>query len=42
MGMPTFFPRVGPVQAHGIETNEYAHELATVTGWIGYIPVAQG
>jgi hypothetical protein len=29
LGMPTFFPRVEPEQTHGIETNEYAHELAT-------------
>jgi len=32
-----FFPRVGPEQMHGIEVNEYAHELAPITVWIGYI-----
>jgi len=26
-----------PAQLHGIEINEYAHELAQVTVWIGYI-----
>src|SRR5215211_5411177 len=37
VGLPTFFPRVGPEQVHGIEINEYAHDLATATVWIGYI-----
>ncbi len=32
-----FFPAVSPEQLHGIEVNEYAHELAQVTVWIGYI-----
>lgn len=32
-----FFPRVGPEQMRGIELNEYAHELAPITVWIGYI-----
>jgi hypothetical protein len=32
VGLPTFLPRAGPEQTHGIETNEYAHELATATG----------
>ncbi|PDV97486.1 class I SAM-dependent DNA methyltransferase [Candidatus Chloroploca asiatica] len=32
-----FFPRVSPEQLYGIEINEYAHELAQVTVWIGYI-----
>src|SRR5919112_1589419 len=32
VGLPTFFPRVGPEQVHGIETNEDAYELATATG----------
>ena len=32
-----FFPRVGPEQMRGIERNEYAHELAPITVWIGYI-----
>ena len=35
--VPTFFPKVGPEQVHGIELNEYAHDLATATVWIGYI-----
>ena len=33
VGLPTFFPKVGPEQVHGIEINEYA----TATVWIGYI-----
>jgi type II restriction/modification system DNA methylase subunit YeeA len=37
VGLPAFFPRVGPEQVHGIELDEYAHELATATVWIGYI-----
>ncbi len=36
-GLPKFFPKVGPEQVHGIELNEYAHDLATATVWIGYI-----
>jgi type II restriction/modification system DNA methylase subunit YeeA len=32
-----FFPTVTPAQVYGIETNEYAHELAQITVWIGYI-----
>ena len=32
-----FFPNVSPEQLHGIEINPYAHELAQVTIWIGYI-----
>ncbi len=32
-----FFPNVSPEQLHGIEINEYAHELAQITVWIGYI-----
>jgi type II restriction/modification system DNA methylase subunit YeeA len=36
-GMMGFFPRVGPEQMHGIEINEYAHELAPITVNIGYI-----
>jgi type II restriction/modification system DNA methylase subunit YeeA len=35
--IPTFFPSVGPEQLRGIEINDYAHELAQVTVWIGYI-----
>lgn len=36
-GLTAPMPVVGPEQMHGIEINEYAHELATVTVWIGYI-----
>jgi type II restriction/modification system DNA methylase subunit YeeA len=32
-----FFPSVSPEQLRGVEVNEYAHELAQVTVWIGYI-----
>ncbi|GAK55509.1 hypothetical protein U27_02343 [Candidatus Vecturithrix granuli] len=32
-----FFPTVSPLQLHGIETNEYAYELAQATIWIGFI-----
>lgn len=37
LGLPGFFPRVNPAQLHGIEINEYAHQLAQATIWIGYI-----
>ena len=37
VGVPKFFPKVGPEQVHGIEINEYAHDLAATTVWIGYI-----
>jgi hypothetical protein len=37
VGLLNVFPKVGPEQTHGMETNEYAHGLATATGWIGYI-----
>lgn len=37
LGLTRPFPAVGPEQLHGIEVNEYAHELAQVTVWIGYI-----
>ncbi len=36
-GSSYFFPQVGPHQLHGIELNEYAHELAQMVIWIGYI-----
>jgi len=36
-GLPMFFPTVAPEQLYGIEINEYAHELAQATIWIGYI-----
>lgn len=37
LGLPRMIPTVGPEQLHGIEINEYAHELAQVTVWIGYV-----
>ena len=36
-GMSAFFPQVSPSQLLGIEVNPYAHELASVVVWIGYI-----
>lgn len=36
-GMTRPYPQVSPAQMHGIEINEYAHELAQATIWIGYI-----
>ena len=32
-----FFPQIGPEQLFGIEVNAYAHELAQMTVWIGYL-----
>ncbi|HSN77413.1 MAG TPA: DNA methyltransferase [Anaerolineae bacterium] len=32
-----FFPEVSPRQLYGIEINDYAHELAQATVWIGYL-----
>ncbi len=37
LGLTRPFPIVSPEQLHGIEINEYAHELAQITVWIGYI-----
>jgi hypothetical protein len=37
LGVGAFFPSVSPEQLRGIEVNEYAHELAQTTVWIGYI-----
>lgn len=37
LGVGRFFPSVNPAQLHGIEINEYAHQLAQATIWIGYI-----
>ena len=37
LGMTPFFPGVNPEQLHGIETSPYAHELAQVAIWIGYL-----
>ncbi len=36
LGAP-FIPLVGPWQLHGIEISPYAHELAQMTVWIGYL-----
>jgi len=37
-GLPTFLPnQVHPSQLFGLETNVYAHELASVVVWIGYL-----
>jgi len=36
-GLTTWFPQVGPVQLFGIEISPYAHELAQVVVWIGYL-----
>jgi hypothetical protein len=36
-GVPTFIPRVDPLQLYGIEINTYAAELAQMTVWIGYL-----
>ena len=37
LGAGRFYVTVSPAQLYGIELNEYAHELAQVTIWIGYI-----
>jgi len=37
VGATGFFPEVGPEQLFGIETSPYAHELAQVAIWIGYL-----
>jgi type II restriction/modification system DNA methylase subunit YeeA len=36
-GLHGFLPSVGPWQLYGIEINPYAHELAQMTVWIGYL-----
>ena len=36
-GLDDFIPRVHPRQLFGIETDEYAHELASAVVWIGYL-----
>lgn len=36
-GLSGLLPRSSPEQLYGIETNVYAHELASVVVWIGYI-----
>ncbi len=37
VGLNPFFPGVSPEQLHGIEMSPYAHELAQVSIWIGYL-----
>ena len=37
IGLQPFFPEVSPNQLYGIEINDYAHELAQATVWIGYL-----
>lgn len=36
-GLSGLLPRTDPSHLYGIETNPYAHELASVVVWIGYI-----
>ncbi len=36
-GLGSFLPLVGPAQLHGIEINPYAHDLAQMTVWIGWL-----
>jgi hypothetical protein len=36
-GLGSFLPLVGPWQLHGIEINSYAHDLAQMTVWIGWL-----
>ena len=40
-GFPGFLPHVGPWQLSGLEISEYAHELAQMTVWIGYLQWVQ-
>lgn len=35
--LPGLIPLVGPWQLYGVEINSYAHELAQMTVWIGYL-----
>ncbi len=37
LGMTPFFPEVSPDQLFGMELSPYAHELAQVVVWIGYL-----
>ncbi len=37
VGVQPFFLEVSPAQLVGIEINDYAHELAQATVWIGYL-----
>ena len=36
-GLTRFMPKVEPKQLHGLEINPYAHQLASIVVWIGYI-----
>jgi hypothetical protein len=36
-GLGSFLPMVGPSQLYGIEINPYAHDLAQMTVWIGWL-----
>ena len=36
-GLASFFPMIGPWQLYGIELNPYAHDLAQMTVWIGWL-----
>jgi type II restriction/modification system DNA methylase subunit YeeA len=36
-GLSAFLLQCSPEQLHGIESNVYAHELASIVVWIGYI-----
>ena len=36
-GLGSFLPMVSPSQLHGIEINTYAHDLAQMTVWIGWL-----
>ncbi len=36
-GLGSFLPMVGPWQLHGMEINSYAHDLAQMTVWIGWL-----
>ena len=36
-GLGSFLPMVGPWQLYGIEVNSYAHDLAQMTVWIGWL-----
>ena len=36
-GLNSYLPGVSPLQLYGIETNAYAHDLAQMTVWIGWL-----
>jgi type II restriction/modification system DNA methylase subunit YeeA len=36
-GLDEFEPRVNPAQLYGIEKDDFAHELASIVVWIGYL-----